>query len=331
MRLAIWGLKEPLTADCDTSLAPQKNLDYSGGFNNPSSLAPADLLRNGIEKICDCVGPVSGLPLASVKNCVVEDNEFAETQVVGGAVDGEDLDFEAGCQGIILRHNLFHDSGGPASMLYNSASHNSPDSGITIVDNVFLNSARSPSAPNYNCTFLLSDGNSGSITNNRIYHRKGVPIFADNPCPGVNRTGNIEHGTDNIPPDARQTQAAAVSASSNNADAAKVQDNDPTTAWTGASASDQWVRLDFKESRTLEEFLVEQASGSCINNFVLQSWEGWRWKDIFTSYSPMGPRRFMPVLPVSTSKVRLLIHSTASGAPAIAWFKAFNSKKSDRE
>lgn len=273
---------------------------------------------------------VSASALASVKNCVVENNEFAETQVVDGAFDGEDLDFEAGCQGVILRHNLFHDSGGPASMLYNSASHNSPNSGIAIIDNVFFNSARKPSAPNYNCTFLLSDGNSGSITNNRIYHHHDVPIFAGSPCPGVNRAGNIEHGVDDVPPGATQIRAAAVSASSNNADAAKVQDNDPTTVWTGASASDQWVQLDFKKSRTFEEFLVEQASGSCINNFVLQSWEGGGWKDIFTSCSALGPRKFMPVLPVSTSKVRLLIYSTASGAPAIAEFKAFDLKKSDR-
>jgi hypothetical protein len=77
----------------------------------------------------------------------------------------------------------------------------------------------------------------------------------------------------------------------------------------------------------LDEFLVEQASGSSIDNFVLQSWDGANWKDIFTSYSPMGSRKFMPVLPISTSRVRLMIYSTASGVPAIDEFKAFYLKK----
>ncbi len=273
---------------------------------------------------------VSASALGGVKNCVVEDNEFGETQVIAGAVDGEDLDFEAGCEGVILRHNLFHDSGGPASMLYNSADHNQPNSGIAIVDNVFFNAAVKPSAATYNCTFLLSDGNSGGITNNRIYLRRGVPVFAGSPCPGVSRMGNIEYGPDDAPRATNQVRAAAVSASSNNADAAKVQDNNPATVWIGASTSNQWVQLDFNQSRMLDEFLVEQAPGSSIDNFVLQSWDGARWRDIFTSYSPMGLRKFMPVLPISTSRVRLLIHSTAKGAPAIAEFKAFNSKKSSR-
>ena len=57
---------------------------------------------------------VSASALAGVKNSVVEDNEFGETQVVDGAVDGEDLDFEAGCEGVILPAQFVSDdSGGP--------------------------------------------------------------------------------------------------------------------------------------------------------------------------------------------------------------------------
>jgi hypothetical protein len=268
---------------------------------------------------------VSASALCGVKNCVVEDNEFGETQVVDGAVDGEDLDFEAGCESVIVRHNLFHDSAGPASMLYNGAGHDHPNSGIAIVDNVFVRAALKPSAPHYSCTILLSDGNFGAITNNRIYFLKGVPIFGGSECPGVIRTGNILRGPDEDPSDTNRIRAATVSASSNNRNAAKVQDNHAATTWKGADSSNQWVQLDFKESQLIGAFVVEQAQGSSIDNFVLQSWDGARWKDLFTSYSPMGSRKFMPVLPLSTSRVRLLIHSTVHGAPVIREFKAFRA------
>ena len=275
---------------------------------------------------------VSASALYGITNCVVEDNEFGDTQVIAGAPDGEDLDFEAGCDNVILRHNLFHGSAGPASMLYDAEGHNRPNSGVVIVDNVFSDAALKPSAAHYNCTFLLFDGNSGAITNNRIYHRQGTPVFAGSACPRVSRTGNveIERGPKDSSYGSNEVRAAAVSASSNNADAAKVQDNNSATGWKGTSPSNQWVQIDFNQSRTLGEFLVEQAPESSINNFVLQSRDGASWKDIFSSQSPMGLRKFIPVLPVSTSRVRLLIHSTASGVPAINEFKAFDARTASR-
>jgi hypothetical protein len=91
------------------------------------------------------------------------------------------------------------------------------------------------------------------MTNNRIYYRSGVPIFTGSVCSGVKRPGNLGCGLDDAPCGTNQVQAAAVSASSNNADAAKVQDNKPATAWTGTSTSNQRVQIDFKKSRRLDQ------------------------------------------------------------------------------
>jgi len=269
---------------------------------------------------------VSASALAGVTNGVVEYNEFGETQVVDSAVDGEDLDFEAGCQGVTLRFNLFHESAGPASMLYNSVDNNRPNSDLRIHDNVFLNAAANPSSPTYNCTFLLSDGNTGAITNNRIYYRSGIPIYGGSACPRVIRTGNTECIVDTEVRGVNQALGATASASSNSGSAANVNDNDPATAWTGAAAANQWVQLDFGVERMIDEVIVEQAAGSSISNFVVQYWNGAGWKDIFTSYGLLGARKYMPTWTVSTARVRLFINSTAGGVPSLTEFKAYNTK-----
>jgi hypothetical protein len=232
---------------------------------------------------------VSASALAGVKNCVVEYNEFGETQVVQRAVDGEDLDFEAGCSNIVMRYNLFHESAGPASMLYNSADHNNPNANILIHDNVFLKAAINPSTATYRCNFLLSDGNTGAITNNRIYAWSGVPVFAGSACPGVLRTGNIECAIEDEPRGTDEALTATASASSDGRKAKAVRDNDGVSAWKGNGQSNQWVELRWPSLKTLNEFIVEQAPGSAIDNFVLQYWGGAGWKDIFTSYVPWVP------------------------------------------
>ena len=269
---------------------------------------------------------VSASALGGVRNCVVEYNEFGETQVVDGAVDGEDLDFEAGCRNVTMRYNLFHDSAGPASMLYNGAGHDQPNFGLAIHDNVFLHAAANPSAKHYNCTFLLSDGNTGAITRNRIYPRSGVRVYAGSKCPGVTRTGNTTVAIEDEPRGDNQSSVAGASASSNGENAAKVKDNDAATCWTGKGASGEWVQLDFRDKKTLDEFIVEQAPGSSIDRFVLQHWDGAAWKDLFTSYGPMGPCRYLPTWPVSTSRVRLFIESTKTGLPSISELKAFHTQ-----
>ena len=273
---------------------------------------------------------VSASALAGVSDCVVEYNEFGETQVVDGAVDGEDLDFEAGCDNVILRHNLFHESGGPASMLYNSASHNSPNKHILIHDNVFFHAAMNPSSKTYECTFLLSDGNSGTITNNRIYCRPGVPVYGGSDCPGVATAGNLELKIEEEPREINHARPAVFSASSNRASAANAGDDNPATGWTAAGRTGEWLQLEFKTQRRLDYFVVQQTRGSLINNFVLQCWEDAAWKDIFTSYSEMGPRKYMPTRRISTQRVRLLIHSTAGGSPSISELACFDTQEKER-
>lgn len=163
--------------------------------------------------------------------------------------------------------------------------------------------------------------------NNRIYYRNGVSPIAGDSNPGLTTTGNIERIMEDEPLGANAALVAKASASSNRRKAGKVNDNSTSTVWAGASASNEWVQLDFGANVTLDKFIVEQATGSSINNFILQYWDGSNWKDIFTSWSPMGATRYMPTWTVSTSKVRLYVNSTASGVPSISEFKAFNTKQ----
>lgn len=262
---------------------------------------------------------------------VFEYNEFGETQRHGASPDGEGLDFEAGCRNVTVRNNLFHDTAGPAMMVYNGAGGSSPDTGISVHDNVIHNAALAPSADTYReCLLLIGAGHSGRIANNRLYTRPGVPAFgtAGGTSPDLIRTANLEQAIEDEPSGPNVAVAARATASSNTRQAASVIDGRTSTAWRGASASNQWVQLDFGRAITLDKFVVEQAPGSAINDFVLQYWNGRVWKDLFTSWSPMGSTRYLPTWGVTTARVRLFITSTAGGAPAISEFRAFNTKPS---
>lgn len=265
---------------------------------------------------------------SSGSDWVVEYNEFGETQRQPNTVDGEDFDFEAGCDNVTMRYNLFHDTAGPASMIYSGAGGNAPNTNLSIHDNVFYNNALQTDMGNYNQVLLLSgDKHTGTLANNRIYYREGLPAIAGSRSPGLIRTGNVEAILENEPLGKNEALLAKASASSKSGDAKKLNDGDATTAWSGTSASKQWVQLSFAKAVDLDTFIVEQASGSSINNFVLQYWNGSSWKDIFTSWSPMGSKRYMPTWRITTTKVRLSINSTESGAPSICEFMAFDSKQ----
>lgn len=265
---------------------------------------------------------------ATGSNWVVEYNEFGETQRQGVSPDGEDFDFEANCRNDTVRYNLFHETAGPASMIYNGAGHDRPNLNISVHDNVLYNSALNPSTNLYNkCILIIGDGHTGEIVNNRIYYRKGIPTIAGGSNPGLITTGNSERIMEDEPLGANTALVAKASASSNSHNAGKVNDDSTSTVWVGASASNEWVQLDFGINATLDKFIVEQTAGSSINNFILQYWDGSNWKDIFTSWSPMGTTRYMPTWTVSTSKVRLYVNSTASGVPSISEFRAFNTKQ----
>ncbi len=263
---------------------------------------------------------------SSGSDWIVEYNEFGETQRQPNTVDGEDFDFEAGCHNVTMRYNLFHDTAGPASMIYSGAGGNAPNTQISIHDNVLYNNAIRTEMGSYNMALLISGNkHTGTVSNNRIYHRPEVPAIAGSHCPGLDRTGNVESILENENLGKNEALTAKVSVSSQRADAKKINDGDGATAWSGTSASKQWVQLSFAKPINLDTFVVEQAPGSSINNFVLQYWTGSAWKDIFTSWSAMGSKRFMPTWRVTASKVRLCINSTESGLPAITEFMAYDS------
>jgi hypothetical protein len=165
------------------------------------------------------------------------------------------------------------------------------------------------------------------ITNNRIYSLPGVPAYAGSACPGVARTGNFESKIEEEARKINHAHSAIFSASSNSRHVARARDNNAATGWTAAGRTGEWLQLDFKRKTRLDYFVVGQTQESSINNFVLQYWEEGGWRDIFTSYSAMGPRRYMPTRSISTVRVRLLIHSTANGFPGISEFACFDRQE----
>ena len=122
--------------------------------------------------------------------------------------------------------------------------------------------------------------------------------------------------------------SATSSASSNSSTAVNVTDDSISTVWTATSAVNEWVELDFASALEINKFIIKQAGNSSINKYAVQYWDGSSWQDVFNGYTEMGSIKQMPVIPISTQKVRLYIYSTESGTPSIMEFGVYNVSRS---
>jgi hypothetical protein len=120
---------------------------------------------------------------------------------------------------------------------------------------------------------------------------------------------------------------ATVSASSQEPgnEAAKAIDQNAATFWKAASASDQWLQLDFTRPTAISEFRIKEDASSSVVRYVIECWDAKdsRWVGCFNGRT-IGTDFIAPIVSRTTQKVRLLVMRTNSGNPCIGEFAVYN-------
>ena len=123
---------------------------------------------------------------------------------------------------------------------------------------------------------------------------------------------------------AAKAKASASSQESGN-EAAKAIDGNAATAWKAASATDQWLQLDFTRPTAINEFRIKEDASSSVIRYKIEYWDAKdsRWASCFNGRA-IGSDFIAPIVSRTTQKVRLLVMRTNSGNPCIGEFAVYN-------
>lgn len=274
------------------------------------------------------VGSCNGFSCNS-KNITFTNCEFADGQR-NNCYDGAAFDYEGANNGVKFDKCLFHDSAGPAVMIMNNPAYNS---NIEIKNSVFYNDNLSPDPRSLYTPLgeiaLLGQDESGTVYDNKFYISNHVGYKGGqekNTNPNLDFYNNTEVQESVESNGTNFSLSATASASTDSGTSGNVKDGSAGTSWSASSSANQWVQLDFGTSKSVNKFIVKEAGGSSINRFQMQYWDSTNsvWKSCFNGKT-IGTKRVMPIIPVTTTKVRLFINNTASGNPSISEFEAYNA------
>jgi len=273
---------------------------------------------------------VAGAMFFRCKNWVFEDSEWGFIDIGQGSGDGESFDFEGNCDNNTMRNCLFHDTDGPGFLLCVYASDGNPNKGIRMEKCVLNGKAKRPiGLPR--CEIVnTTDWNEVAWKNCRFYLSAGEVLMRtmdpekDKRASFVNcvlKDLSAACSTANL---ALKAKASASSQEPGN-EAAKVIDGKAATAWKAASATDQWLQLDFAGPITITEFRIREDASSSVTRYVIECWDAKdsRWVGCFNGRT-IGADFVAPIVSRNTQKVRLLVMRTNSGNPCISEFEAYN-------
>ncbi len=267
---------------------------------------------------------VAGSMLFRCEDITIENCEFGFIFLPKGSPDGQAMDYEGNCTNILARNCLFHQTQGPGFLFCVDASADKPNLGC-VFENCVFNARGTQPTPRR--TFALNGRNEATFRNCRFYLGKGDKL--DRPG-GFTFDGCVQKDI-NDPSGPNLALGAKASASSSDADSspANAIDGKAATAWrsaTGKSAG-EWLELDFGAPKTINEFLVRENRDSSVSRFAIQAWDdaASAWRNCFNG-ATIGTVYKSAVVPVTTRKVRLVLHATTKGSPAIDEFEVYRDQ-----
>jgi len=266
---------------------------------------------------------VAGAMVYRLKDFTFTDSEWGFVSRGGGSGDGEAFDLEGNNANMTFTNCLFHDADGPCIMLYQGAAHGN-------VGNQFTNCVWNGKSPSSSLgreeIFNANPGaNAAQFDSYRIYLSAGE-VRCNNETSftfinGLTRNLNDAGAGTNL---ALAASAVAASSQQTGYEAIKAKDGNASTVWHPASAANEWLELDFASPTLVNEFRLREESGSSINRYTIQYWDGATssWLGCFNGRT-IGGNFIAPIVSRTTTKVRLSVTSTTSGTPGIAEFEAY--------
>ncbi len=271
---------------------------------------------------------IAGAMLYRCEDFAVENCEFGHVSIGDGSGDGQTFDLEGNNTRTVFRDCLFHETEGAGFLMCWGASANANTKNKdTRFENCVFHAketwpARQESRGNQvfcgdggntatfrQCTFYLADG-----------EKMAAPAefqFAD--CTEVAKAKGFKPGR-------RLTGKVAASSMSGRHPVGNASDGNPKTTWQSDSgtAAGEWLELDFGTPERVERVILRENAFSSVSRFVIQAWDERTasWRDCLNG-SGIGPNFLATPVPVTTQKIRLLIHRTAYGSPAINEFEAY--------
>lgn len=266
---------------------------------------------------------VAGGMFYRVKNYRVTDSEWGFVSRGGGSGDGEAFDLEGNNDNITFTRCLFHDADGPCFMLFQGAAHGN-------YGMVFTNCLWNGKSPNSSLgreeIFNASPGAATALfSSSRFYLSPGESVCNNNT--GMTYSNCLIKNLADAASSSNSALAATASASSQQAgsEAVKACDGSTSTLWRPASASNEWLQIEFASPTIVNEFRIREDASSAIIRYTIQCWDpaSSNWVGCFNGRA-IGANFIAPAVSRTTTKVRLLVVATSGAAPGISEFEAYN-------
>ncbi len=272
---------------------------------------------------------VAGGMFFRCKDWIFEDSEWGFVSIGLGSADGEAFDFEGNCDNMTMRNCLFHDTDGPGFLLCCYASDGHPNKGI-IMDNCVLNGKAKRPIGLPRCEIInTTDWTEVTWKKCRFYLSKGEALMKVMDPEKDKKSKFVDCLVKKLS-DACSTPNLAIKAkatASSGQRPANAIDAKATTSWQAASATDQWLQIDFGRAATINEFKIKEDASSSIIRYVIECWDAKasRWVGCFNGMA-IGAEFVAPIVGRTTTKTRLRVIRTTKGNPRIAEFEAYNDR-----
>jgi len=277
---------------------------------------------------------IAGSMLFRCEDFVVENSEFGHVSLGAGGHDGQSFDLEGNNTRTIFRNCLFHETEGAGFLMcWGPSANANTKNKDTLFENCVFNAkeARKRDRAEHRSGYVFcgDKGNTATIRNSRFYLADGETLMQHKVqhkelklenCVEIVKSKGLNMDT--------PLPAKATASSFNHGHPVdNATDKNAKSAWqsdSGTSAG-EWLELDFGEPRRVDYLVIDENMFSSVSRFAIQKWDADAslWRDCFNG-GTIGPEFLVTIVPVTTRKIRLVVHRTAYGSPGINAIEAYS-------
>ena len=279
----------------------------------------------------DVPNGIAGSMLYRSEDIIVENCEFGHISLGADGHDGQSFDLEGNMTRTVFRNCLFHETEGAGFLMVWGASANANTKNVeTQFENCVFNAKekwqKERTESRSSQVFCGQLDGKTTLQNCRFYLAKGevLPkpeLFEFDSCQIFHKDGDLGGSV-------RLDAKVSASTADYRHPEGQANDEEVKTAWrsdSGTSAG-EWLELDFGAPRRVDYLVVDENMFSSVSRFAIQTWDADAslWRDCFNG-GTIGPEFLVTIVPVTTRKIRLVVHRTAYGSPGINEIEAYSA------